>query len=783
MLKKKSRLLSMICVGVLAVGLLAGCGRQGENVESLGESPENQSEMSGDLAESDVSVAQEETWEPVDWMQGGYQMPWGVRGHRECSCVNTYVLDIPEPEFAYAKKMRGDYTSLGGDFYVLDMYMMDEAWDENTQYWYQLYWLDGDTGESRVLTPFWEEQGMNEWVWQVDAVSDHQLAFLSGGAKWLGSSEVKLMLWDLESGETRIWDMTQAYPEDRYRIWMDAQGYAYVSVLGNAPALYVLGEKDTPGEMELLRTIEVENSNLDLYCRMPDGTPLVHMDGKLVYVDMDAGGVKELASVGGYSAEEGCIDERGLLYQIWNRQNNTQINVWNPATSDYDIMVILQEYGFSWPQEEMVRIGVNKAGELMALAKKDEELMVCCFGPKTEETEGTLRIANLWYNDSDVKIAAVTYSAQHPDCQIVYETDWENQEGFYERIMAQMAVGQGPDILYVFGEDMDRLSARGLLADMSDVLEEDTRKQLFSGVMTAGIRDGKLAGLPPSVGASSMVTVEDNWPGDTWTLSEAAALWRQRKGQGVWRFMPLRWSQDEMLEYLVLSDMFNSPFMDWESGTCDFESDLFRQVLEMIGDRPVLEHTNLDIDEEYETAQQVMEGVYLADERSVHDIVSYTNVMDYYGGSVRFVGFPTESGNGNMLRCYGFLVVNAQTEHWEEVVDFLRYMYSKEFQSQNPGYLLRKDVLRENMVPGAEGEKYEMYTLTGDMVPLKRDGSSYIEDYIAFMDSCRAETRNTEAIENIIREETGAYFQNIQNLDNTVRTIQNRVQLFLDENG
>ncbi|MBD5529504.1 MAG: hypothetical protein HDR02_14030, partial [Lachnospiraceae bacterium] len=201
-----------------------------------------------------------------------------------------------------------------------------------------------------------------------------------------------------------------------------------------------------------------------------------------------------------------------------------------------------------------------------------------------------------------------------------------------------------------------------------------------------------------------------------------------------------------------------------------------------IGERPVLEHTNLDIDEEYETAQQVMEGVYLADVVFGGDIVHYTNVMDYYGDNAHFVGFPTESGNGNMLICYGFLVVNAQTEHWEEVVDFLRYMYSKEFQSDNPHYLLRKDVLRENMVPNGADEKSETFTLTGEVLPLKRDGSSYIEDYIAFMDSCRAETRNTEAIENIIREETGAYFQNIQNLDNTVRTIQNRVQLFLDEN-
>lgn len=774
---KKGCLLSMVCVGVMAVGLLVGCDRQGENAESLGESPESRSETAQGLGESDGGDAQEEIWEPVDWMQGGYQMPWGVEGHRECSCVNAYVLDIPEPGFDYAEeKSWRFYTSLGGDFYVLDRFAMDEAGDENTQWRYQLYWLDGDTGESRTITPFWEEQGLNELVWGINAVGDHQLAFLSGTA-WLGNG-YKAMLWDLESGEAEIWDMTQAFPEESHQFWMDAQGYVYVSVGGNVSSLYVLGEKDTAGEMELLRTIEVENFGvLGLCCRMPDGTPLVHMDGKLVYVDMDAGGVRELASVEGFAFEEGYIDERGLYYQNWS----DQINVWNPATGDLDSMVFLKEYGVSWPRAERLRIGVNRAGELMALVEKDGELMVCCFGPQTGETEGTLRLANLWYHDSIVKTAAASYSTQHPDCQIAYESDWGNQEGFYQRIMAQMAVGQGPDLLFVFGEDMDSLGARELLADLSDVLEEDTRSQLYDGVMTAGIRDGKLVGLPGSVSGVSMVTVEDNWPGATWTLSQAVELWRQRKGQDAWRFLPQRWSQEEMLEYLVLSNLSDSPFVDWESGTCDFESDLFRQVLEMIRDHSVLEHTNLDIDEEYETARQVMEGMYLADVMHVGDIVRYTNVMDYYGDNARLVGFPTESGNGNVLTCYGFVVVNARTEHWEEAVDFLRYMYGRDFQSANPEYLLRKDVLRENMAPDAADEKYETFTLTGAAVPLRKDGSSYIEEYIAFMDSCRAETRNTEDIGNIIREEAGGYFQNMQDLDNTVRVIQNRVQLYLKE--
>lgn len=202
----------------------------------------------------------------------------------------------------------------------------------------------------------------------------------------------------------------------------------------------------------------------------------------------------------------------------------------------------------------------------------------------------------------------------------------------------------------------------------------------------------------------------------------------------------------------------------------------------MIGERPVLDHTNLDMDEEYETAQQVMDGVYLADVVYGGSIAQYVAKMEYYKGESHFVGFSMENGNRNMLTCYGFVVVNAWTEHWEEVVDFMRHMYSKEFQTDNPEYLLRKDVLREGMVLDDQAEGYEIFTLTGVNVPLKKDGSSYVEEYIAFMDKCRAETRSTEDIVNIIREEASGYFQNMQDLDNTVRVIQNRVQLYLNEN-
>ena len=49
-------------------------------------------------------------------------------------------------------------------------------------------------------------------------------------------------------------------------------------------------------------------------------------------------------------------------------------------------------------------------------------------------------------------------------------------------------------------------------------MEEETRKQLFAGVLTAGERDGRLVGLPAGVNGISMITTEGNWQKETWTL-------------------------------------------------------------------------------------------------------------------------------------------------------------------------------------------------------------------------------------------------------------------------
>ena len=64
---------------------------------------------------------------------------------------------------------------------------------------------------------------------------------------------------------------------------------------------------------------------------------------------------------------------------------------------------------------------------------------------------------------------------EHFPVQIAYDAGRENNEGFYQRIIAQMSAGEGPDLLFVHAEDMERLNGKQFLADLSGVLEEETQ--------------------------------------------------------------------------------------------------------------------------------------------------------------------------------------------------------------------------------------------------------------------------------------------------------------------
>ena len=65
----------------------------------------------------------------------------------------------------------------------------------------------------------------------------------------------------------------------------------------------------------------------------------------------------------------------------------------------------------------------------------------------------------------------------------------------------------------------------------------------------------------------------------------------------------------------------------------------------------------------------------------------------------------------------------------------------------------------------------------------KPDGSSYLQEFLEMAESSHPDNSALNIIRNMILEETDTYFAGDKELDETVKLIQNRVQLYLDESG
>ena len=111
----------------------------------------------------------------------------------------------------------------------------------------------------------------------------------------------------------------------------------------------------------------------------------------------------------------------------------------------------------------------------------------------------TLRV--MWWgsqtrHDITNKVIAL-YEQQHPNIKI--EPEFTGWSGYWEKLSAEVAGGQMPDIVQMnFGEYLTQYANRGLLMDLNDLVKSGKidASQVNKGLMDAGTVDGKLLGIP-----------------------------------------------------------------------------------------------------------------------------------------------------------------------------------------------------------------------------------------------------------------------------------------------
>ncbi len=474
----------------------------------------------------------------------------------------------------------------------------------------------------------------------------------------------------------------------------------------------------------------------------------------------------EFAPLEHWAVEDFLITEDNCIYYImdeqlikWDREADTKEVLFSFLASTIPVSAI---QAIEWTAEGDILLHVSEATkrEIYILSKKEKEV-----------TESGLRIASLTvYTDNYVESCAAGFSRENPDTIIEFNTAPAGyREDYFNQIMAEMVAGDGPDLLWVFREDMEILYEKGLLQDLTVLLSEETREQIFPGIIKAGSIGEEYIGLASDAMPDILMTSNALWESEHWDFEEFFGVLSENQPCGIFTDYGSNSGFNIKLNLIhsLLRNLPYSSYIDEETGKSYLNGKEFKSALEAIklysGKTPYKWEKNA-----------VMEGGYIAQYCCVANYEFFSEMMYDYGETCHLVGFPGQTDGVGYWSADSFLVVNKKSQKQEEIGRFLEYLLEAENQKNVVFNSVREDVVRENIM--SELDQTYMTEILGI------EENFYLEEYIRCLKNCGAPPRAYQDISNIIQEEAAAYFEEDRNLDEIADIIHNRVQLYLDEN-
>lgn len=731
MAQKKGRMFFAAVLLGLAI-LTAGCG---------GEAGNDPSDKGADNGGSGAATRGE---------TGGIILAQGERLY----AVDQKEYEIPAPDGYLRRKASAD--AWGGDFYILTEYAVEtESGGEES-----LFFLSIFDGQSREMTqnPFSLELPEGYSVSSMEAQGGRKLSFrLTSYDEEAGDI---LLETDLEGNVTLRED---PFPEEEAYPWNPVNTVDLdLTVYDNTDGTVILSQWNMGELTTRLFWYDREDHSRRAICELTDHLDALYLDSSQV-----------LYYIGG-----GSLVRRSL------------------ADQREEQLFSMQDLPYSSASYMALLPGAE--GELLICTceRTGGELQVFTLSDKEREAVDEIRMAYLTENPrGEATVIAAEYSMGHQDCPIRAETAAGDEEDFRNKVLIEMAAGKGPELMWVSMEDLEALAEKGVLMDMRELIPEELMEQIFPNVIEAGSVDGTMVALAPQFTVSSLVTSYQVWEKDSWTLQEFMDVVESRDD---WQYMvtyPIFGSPPLNCLRNMLPNLEDTPFLDMEQRKAHFDHEDFIRALELckrFGARG--DDLQLDYDECW---RMLKDGECVVQCQNMYDgFPGFSRWMAQNGDSCHFVGSPG-SGAGGWLEIHeGFLAVNAKAEHLEEIREYIALLLDDENQLHMSACNVRMDVTRDCLemvptVPGideATGEAIQLYEprMKIDeghvmLIELKPDKTSYLEEYMDFLENAVINRGWPEQIDRILVEELVPYFNGDREAEDAVANIQNRVQLYLDE--
>lgn len=327
-----------------------------------------------------------------------------------------------------------------------------------------------------------------------------------------------------------------------------------------------------------------------------------------------------------------------------------------------------------------------------------------------------------------------------------------------------------PDILEVSSLQKEVLESKGLLEDLDSYLKESDSLQaeeLLETVLQADTANGSLTALTTRFSIDTLGVSTEGVDETGWSVDMFLNLAEQE--------------QEAFLQYNYSFNMFRcimeanlNRFINWEKGTCSFESDGFLDWIEHMRQISYAQSGTLP---HYDTVEEELSAFLRGNGQVKFEY--FSNLEDYqnkrlkYRNKAVFAGYPTADGSPcHILAPTEQYSIYSGSECREGAWAFIEFLLSEEEQKryayEQSGFPVRKDALDYAM---EQPFKYA-------------EGSLSEEDRAAFeemLNTLTAPQYTISALRAIIWEELEPFFAGDKSAEEAVSILQNRVQLYLDE--
>lgn len=672
---------------------------------------------------------------------------WGA-GDGESLYINEFIpLQFVTPDIEYQDKSFF-YDTYGSRLYVLWAYTGEEGVTE----YQSLYVFDGDTKEMEQQPFALRISGReSSHIQSMDVRDGGQISFRMRD----GEGDF-LVITDMEGN---IVSRQDTFPNQGEYPWNEDLLHRFEN------RAYDIGD----GTIILGHCKDQENvTELSLY-------------------DAESGQKTSLAVFDGELVRSLCMDGEDTMYYT----TTESLNRWDKSSNTRTRLLELHANGLS-SSPVSNNLLTNSQGELLVCELGGDIPCVMVLSGEESQKEDEIRITYFTgAGDHNLVRSAQIFSQTHPELKLVQERCQNEDERYTirDRTFMELAAGRGPELMWVFQEDMEDLYEKGLLMDLSELIPEDIQEQLVPGAIQSGTIDGTWAGVKLYVLYETIFVSDALWEEDSWTVQDVIEIMESRED---WDFTFSYFLEGmdsyELLSEVLLPDLDGSEFLDTEQGYCNFDSPEFIRLLEVCKKYGYKEYKGQDRGEQ---ARQFKDGDGIgAVMPFVQGILSFSSWMNTYDGSAHMVGFPGREGSKNYIIADNtYLVVNANAEHLEEIKELIAYLLSYEIQFEDSYNSVRKDVIRD-CVGYDEFRATEKYYLkvsvkedgTRMVLDVKPDGTPWLEEYLAFIETCEPEPSwRYTPIGEILSEEVQPYFVGDKRAEDVAKVIRSRVQMYLEE--